>query len=138
MIRRIRLDGFAMLLLLAVGLYSGLGLYSPAAANPFTGRQPETPAAPQIERAQGPLALEAKVSGRTLWKALNRLEEWKLIYRDNEGRKPDKSGAFVLRANVSHKGSGRVAEGIATPRLQTYDPGDLHLRAPRLRWSQPK
>ena len=92
----------------------------------------------RVVKAQGPLACEAKVSGRTLWKALNRLEEWKLIYRDNEGRKPDKSGAFVLRANVSHKGRDTGAEGNVTPRLQTYDPGDLHLRAPRLRWSQPK
>jgi hypothetical protein len=89
-------------------------------------------------KAQGPLALEAKVSGRTLWKALNRLVEWKLIYRDNNGRKPDKSGAFVLRANVSHKGSGTAPGGKETIPLQTYDPGDLHLRAPRLRWSQPK
>src|ERR671913_304151 len=43
----------------------------------------------RVTKAQGPLALEAKVSGRTLWKVLNRLEEWKLIYRDNDGRKPD-------------------------------------------------
>src|SRR5215210_5980205 len=64
----------------------------------------------RVTKAQGPLALEAKVSGRTLWKALNKLEEWHLISRDNEGRKPDKSGAFVLRANVSHKGSGKVDE----------------------------
>jgi len=92
----------------------------------------------RVVKAQGPLTLEAKVSARTLWKALNRLEEWKLIYRDNEGRQRDKSGAFVLRANVSHKGSGKADEGNVTPRLQTYDPGDLHLRAPRLRWSKPK
>src|SRR5918995_476014 len=62
----------------------------------------------RVMKAQGPLALEAKVSGRTLWKALNRLEEWKLIYRDNKGRKPDKSGAFVLRANVSQYGEKPV------------------------------
>ena len=92
----------------------------------------------RVTKAQGPLALEAKVSGRTLWKVLNRLEEWKLIYRDNKGRKPDKSGAFVLRANVSHKGRRETAEGNVTPQSQAYDPGDLHLRAPRLRWSRPK
>jgi len=96
----------------------------------------------RVTKAQGPLALEANVSSRTLWKALNRLVEWRLIYRDNEGRKPDKSGAFVLkataRASVSHKGSSEAAEGNATPQLQTYGPGDLHLRAPRLRWSAPK
>jgi hypothetical protein len=92
----------------------------------------------RVVKAQGPLALEAKVSTRTLWKALGRLEEWGFIYRDNEGRKPDKSGAFVLRANVSHKGRTRGGEGNVTPQSQTYDPGDLHLRAPRLRWSQPR
>ncbi len=103
----------------------------------------------RVVKAQGPLALEAKISTRTLWKSLGRLEEWGLIYRDNEDRKPDKSGAFVLKAsaspacaNVSHKGSGKAVEGNVTPQLQTYDPGDLHLRAelrcPRLRWSQPK
>src|SRR5215218_5765240 len=92
----------------------------------------------RVQKAHGPLALEAKVSGRTLWKALGRLEEWGLIYRDNEARKPDKSGAFVLRANVSHKGRGDAAEGNVTPQLRTYNPGDLHLRAPRLRWSSPK
>jgi hypothetical protein len=92
----------------------------------------------RVVMAQGPLALEAKISGRTLWKALNRLEEWGLIYRDNEDRKPDKSGAFVLRASVSHKGRKYADEGKATTPLQTYDSGDLHLRAPRLRWSRPK
>jgi hypothetical protein len=92
----------------------------------------------RVVKAQGPLALEAKVSTRTLWKALRRLEEWGLIYRDNEGRKPDKSGAFVLRANVSHKGSSKSGVGNVTPQLQGCDPGDLHLRAPRLRWSRPK
>jgi hypothetical protein len=92
----------------------------------------------RVVRAQGPLALEAKVSTRTLWKALNRLEEWGYIYRDNSDRKPDKSGAFVLRASVSHKGSGKAGEGNVTLQLQTYNPCDLHLRAPRLRWSAPK
>src|SRR5829696_9005149 len=92
----------------------------------------------RVVKAQGPLALEAKVSSRTLWKALNRLEERGLIYRDNEGRKPDKSGGFVLRADVSHKGSSKAAEGNTTPQLQACDPGNLHLRAPRLLWSRPK
>jgi len=99
----------------------------------------------RVKKAQGPLALEAKVSGRTLWKCLGRLEEWGLIYRDNEGRKDDVSGAFVLkasskaaRASVSHKGRRDAGEGNATPQLQTSGPSDLHLRAPRLRWSQPK
>jgi hypothetical protein len=100
----------------------------------------------RVTKAQGPLALEAKVSGRTLWKSLNRLEEMGFGYRDNKGRKADKSGAFVLkataRANVSHKGESDAGEGQATKPLQACDPGDLHLRAelrcPRLRWSRPK
>jgi hypothetical protein len=92
----------------------------------------------RVMKAQGPLALEAKVSGRTLWKALNRLEEWKLIYRDNKGRKPDKSGAFVLRANVSQYGEKPVRGRDEGSPGGEYASGDLHLRAPRLRWSQPK
>ncbi len=92
----------------------------------------------RVVKAQGPLALEAKVSPRTLWKSLGRLEEMGFAYRDNEGRKADKSGAFVLRANVSHKGRSDAGEGQATKPLQACDPGDLHLRAPRLRWSRPK
>jgi Domain of unknown function (DUF3854) len=91
----------------------------------------------RVVKAQGPLALESKVSTRTLWKVLGRLESWGLIYRDNEDRKPDRSGAFVLRAGVSHKGSSTSAEEKVTPQLQKCDPGDLHLRAPRLRWSAP-
>jgi hypothetical protein len=63
MIRPIRLDGFAILLLIGLAFYSGLGLCSPAMADPFTGRDPQTPAAAShIERAQGPLA----VVGRAL------------------------------------------------------------------------
>jgi hypothetical protein len=99
----------------------------------------------RVKKAQGPLALEAKVSARTLWRALNRLEETGLIYRDNKGRKPDKSGAFVLkasskatRAKVSNKGRRDADEGKATQELQTCDRGDLPLRAPRLLWSRPK
>jgi ribosomal protein S19E (S16A) len=92
----------------------------------------------RVEQAQGPLFVQAKVSSRTGWKVLNRLEEWGLIYRDNEGRTGKQSGAFVLRANVSQYGEGPGREGKATQELRGYDPCDLHLRAPRLRWSQPK
>jgi Domain of unknown function (DUF3854) len=92
----------------------------------------------RVTKAQGPLALEAKVSTRTLWKALNRLEEWGLLYRDNEGRKPDESGAFVLRATVSHDGNREGPEGTQPLRARVLHAGDLHLRAPRLRWSRPK
>ncbi len=89
----------------------------------------------RVVKAQGPLALEAKVSGRTLWKSLNRLEEMGFLYRDNEGRKAEKSGAFVLRAKVSQYGEKSDAGG--TPGEECV-PGDLHLRAPRLMWSRPK
>jgi hypothetical protein len=60
-----------------------------------------------------------------------------LLYRDNEGRKADRTGAFVLRAKVSHNGRRDDGEGNATTPFQGYDPGDLHLRAPRQRWSSP-
>ena len=93
----------------------------------------------RVVKAQGPLAVEAKVSPRTLWKSLNRLEEWGLAYRDNENRKADKAGAFVLRANVSQYGERTAPpEGQATQSLQGRAQGDLHLRAPRLMWSRPK
>ncbi len=92
----------------------------------------------RVVKAQGPLALEAKVSPRTLWKALNRLEERGFLYRDNKGREPDKAGAFVLRASVSQMVGESGSEGKVTQGLQTSDHSDLHLRAPRLMWSRPK
>jgi hypothetical protein len=92
----------------------------------------------RVTKAQGPLAIESKVSTRTLWKAINRLEEWGFHYRDNEGRKDDKTGAFVLRANVSHYRERRDRPETTTLREEQLHRGDLHLRAPRLRWSRPK
>lgn len=96
----------------------------------------------RVVQAQGPLAIEAKVSTRTLWKALDRLEEWGFLYRDNDGRKPDKAGAFVVRADVSHKGTGSGGQGDTTSPADSLYARDLHLRAelrcPRLRWSRPK
>jgi len=92
----------------------------------------------RVEKAQGPLALEAKVSTRTLWKAINRLDKRGLIYQDNDGRKPDESGAFVLRASVSHYRTEKGIEDNVTASLQASYARDLHLRAPRLRWSQPR
>ncbi|MDP8952339.1 MAG: DUF3854 domain-containing protein, partial [Actinomycetota bacterium] len=68
----------------------------------------------RIVKAQGPLSVEAKVSSRTLWKSVKRLEEWGLLYRDNEGRERDKAGAFVLRASVSQYEKGGAPEGKAT------------------------
>jgi hypothetical protein len=86
----------------------------------------------------GRLEQEAKISRRTLAKAINRLEEWGLIYRDNEGRKLDKTGAFVLRADVNHYRERRDTPKEQTLRENHLHEGGLHLRAPRLRWSRPK
>ena len=91
----------------------------------------------RVTKAWGPLELEAKVSRRTLAKAINRLEEWGLLYRDNEGRKLDKSGAFVLRANVNHYRRDRGTGEQATRFSEDSHQGSLQLRAPRLRWSSP-
>lgn len=90
----------------------------------------------RVVQSWGSLELGAKVSRRTLAKAISRLEERGFCYRDNEGRKPDKAGAFVLRANVNHKGEEKAREK-ETQDLQGYSPRGLHLRAPRLRWSSP-
>jgi hypothetical protein len=82
------------------------------------------------------LARMAKVSTRTLKKAIERLEEMQLIYRDNDERRPRERGAFVLRAYVKHYG-----ESHATPDGTTIQSdatlSTLHLRAPRLMWSSP-
>jgi hypothetical protein len=87
--------------------------------------------------AQRRWARLAKVSIRTLGKALDRLEEWGLGYRDNEDRKPEKPGAFVLRASVGQYGEKGTPTENETKPLQTSHGGVLHLRAPRLRWSDP-
>jgi hypothetical protein len=96
----------------------------------------------RVKVSWGKLQVGAKVARRTLAKAISRLEARGFIYRDNEGRKPDKTGGFVLRANVDQEGRGAASEGTATQELQTCGPGGLHLRAlpdvPRLRWSRPK
>jgi len=93
----------------------------------------------RIRVSWGTLQVEAKVARRTLGKALDRLEERGFMYRDNKGRKPDKTGAFVLRAKVDQYGRG-VPQ--ATQELRSCDPGGLPLRGipdvPRLRWSRPK
>ena len=92
----------------------------------------------RVTKAWGPLEVEAKVSRRTLAKAIGRLEEWGLLYRDNEGRKLDKSGSFVLRADVNQYREGRGRPETTTLRENHLHEGGLHLRAPRLRWSRPK
>jgi hypothetical protein len=95
----------------------------------------------RVKLAQGTAALRARVSRRTLWKSLNRLEEAGVLYRDNADRKRGQAGAVVLRAapraGVSQKGGHEAPEGKVTPLLRAFDPGDLHPRAPRMMWSSP-
>lgn len=89
----------------------------------------------------GVLQVGAKVARQTLAKALARLEERGFLYRDNEGRKAEKAGAFVLRAKVDQYGGRAMPEGKETRELRGCDPSGLPLRAPnapRLRWSKPK
>src|SRR5215203_555938 len=93
----------------------------------------------RVRVSWGTLQVRAKVARRTLGKALDRLEECGFMYRDNKGRKPDKTGAFVLRAKVDQYGRGALQ---ATQESRACDPGGLPLRGvpdvPRLRWSRPK
>lgn len=91
----------------------------------------------RIVKAWGPLELEAKVSRRTLAKALNRLEKRSFLYRDNKDRETDKAGAFVLRAGVYHQGTNLVTPELLSLAGPSSLPTDIHLRAPRLRWSRP-
>jgi hypothetical protein len=93
----------------------------------------------RVTISHGTLLIEAKIgSTRTLCKAINRLEEVGLIYRDNDSRKPDKSGAFVLRATVKYYGTRGGQKETTTPEPQEVYPRTLHLHCPRLRWSRPK
>jgi hypothetical protein len=89
----------------------------------------------RVQKAHGPLALEAKVSSRTLVKCIQRLEEWGVLYRDNKGRKSKQAGHFVLNADVKHNGEKGTAEGKVS---EASVPCTLHPRAPRLMWSRAK
>jgi hypothetical protein len=102
----------------------------------------------------GVLQVGAKVSRRTLAKALARLEERGFGYRDNERRKRGEAGAFVLKANAEANARAKVyqygkratQEEKVTQELREFDPSGLPLRAPseaipdvpRLRWPRPK
>jgi len=87
----------------------------------------------------GALGFEAKISSsRTVGKAISRLEARGLLYRDNDGRKEGKPGAFVLRAGVKHMEESGAEEGKVTRSLQESDPTTLHPRSPRLWASRPK
>jgi len=89
----------------------------------------------RVQKAHGPLALETRVSSRTLVKCIERLEKWGVLYRDNENRKSKQAGHFVLNAGVKHKGGTATNEGTVSERR---DPCTLHPRAPRLMWSRAK
>jgi hypothetical protein len=91
----------------------------------------------RVELSHGTLGLRTKVSSRTLCKSIVRQEEEGLLYRDNEGRKADRAGAFVLRASVKQVGESIASEGRESQGSGGKSPGTLHLRAPRLRWSTP-
>ena len=91
----------------------------------------------RVKISRGELARMAKVSTRTLQKAIERLEEMGLIYRDNDKRKPRERGAFVLRASVNHYRERAAASETTTNGEARVTPGSLHLRAPRLSWSSP-
>jgi ribosomal protein S19E (S16A) len=96
----------------------------------------------RVQVSWGALQVGAKVARRTLAKALARLEERGFCYRDNEGRRAEARGAFVLRAKVDQ---GRERATQATRELRACDPGGLLSRGvaslpdvPRLRWPRPK
>ena len=89
----------------------------------------------RVKVSWGTLQVGAKVARRTLAKALDRLQDRGFLYRDNEGRKADGTGAFVLIAKVDqYEGAGPQA----TPEVRVGDPGSLPSQVPRLRWSRPK
>jgi hypothetical protein len=92
----------------------------------------------RVKISRGELAMMAKVSTRTLQKAIERLEKMSLIYRDNENRKQRERGAFVLRAKVNRYGEAPANTRKVTDAETALSPSSLQLRASRLRWSRPK
>jgi DNA-binding transcriptional ArsR family regulator len=91
----------------------------------------------RVKVSRSELAKMAKVSTRTLQKAIERLEEMGLIYRDNESRRPRERGAFVLRATVNRYREGPAAAETTKDFETEATLGSLQLRAPRLMWSSP-
>ena len=84
----------------------------------------------QVAMAWGPLEVAAKVSRRTLAKALDYLEAWGILYRVKGDRGTGRRGAFVLRAKVYQYGEG-------PPENERQTPVGIPCRAPRLRYSSP-
>ena len=85
----------------------------------------------RVVKSWGDLLPEAGISKRTLWKSLRRLEERGVLRKDNEGRDPDKAGAFVMRAGVNHYGTGSSEGEQVTEVLRGWHPPGLHSRALR-------
>ena len=92
----------------------------------------------RVQVSWGVLQVAAKVARQTVAKALARLEERGFLYRDNEGRKREKAGAFVLRAKVDHQGHTLLTGHLVGPSLHTGLPSRALPNVPRLRWSRPK
>jgi len=84
----------------------------------------------RVAMAWGPLEVAAKVSRRTLAKALEYLETWGVLYRVKGDRGTGKRGAFVLRVKVYQYGE-------APPKTESGTPVGIPCRAPRLRYSSP-
>ena len=84
----------------------------------------------RVAMAWGPLEVAAKVSRRTLAKALDYLEAWGVLYRVKGDRGTGQRGAFVLRVKVYQYGEG-------TPKTEDVTPVGIPCRAPRLRYSSP-
>ena len=84
----------------------------------------------RVAMAWGPLEVAAKVSRRTLAKALEYLEAWGILYRVKGDRGTGRRGAFVLRVKVYQYGED-------TPKTEDVTPVGIPCRAPRLRYSSP-
>ena len=84
----------------------------------------------RVAMAWGPLEVAAKVSRRTLAKALEYLEAWGILYRVKGDRGTGRRGAFVLRVKVYQYGED-------APKVESGTPVGIPCRAPRLRYSSP-
>ena len=84
----------------------------------------------RVAMAWGALEVGARVSRRTLAKALEYLETWGVLYRVKGDRGTGRRGAFVLRVKVYQYGEG-------AQKVQSETPVGIPCRAPRLRYSSP-
>lgn len=101
----------------------------------------------RIIMAKRTLAFEAAVSTRAPTRAVPRLEALGFLRRDNEGRKRDKAGAFILLTEGArycpHNGKGTPAQGTEGEESFSVDGSDrggdtsarsLESEVPELRW----